>query len=266
MASRYAYLDHRTFAAFAHRGGNTEWPENTMEAFQDAIDLGYDYIETDVHASSDGVLYTFHDATLMARTGMHGTIGERTADEVDQILVDGRAAIPRLDEVLSSWPELRLNIETKTDDSVLPLIDAVRAHQAIDRVCIGSFVDRRIKRCRRDLGPDLCTSMGRIEATRLYFAARGLADAAGLEAACAQLPYRWRLSVTTPRLVEFAHEHGIDVHVWTVNDPADMRALLDMDVDGLMSDDPRTLRRELIQRGRWPRPEHPETASAKELS
>jgi glycerophosphoryl diester phosphodiesterase len=222
-----------------------------MPSFQDSVDLGYRYLETDVHLSADGVLFAFHDHNLRARTGVDTNIADVEAAEIDALLVDGVAPIPRLDDVFLTWPNARLNIDTKSDATVMPLIASIRAHRAIDRVCVGSFVDRRIKKCRQDLGPELCTSMGKFEAARLSLASRGLGDTTQIVAACAQVPIRMRLNVATPALVDLAHSLNIQVHVWTIDEPAQMRALLDWGVDGIMTDQPRILRDVLINRGVW---------------
>lgn len=222
-----------------------------MPSFQDSIDLGYRYLETDVHLSADNVLYAFHDHNLLARTGLNANIADLDADEIDALRVDGMAPIPRLDDVFLTWPNARLNIDTKSDATVLPLIDAIRAHGAINRVCVGSFVDRRIKKCRRELGPELCTSMGKYETARLALAARGLGDAEMITAPCAQVPLRLGVDVATSAFVETAHNLGIQVHVWTIDEPDQMRQLLDWGVDGIMTDQPRILREVLINRGVW---------------
>jgi glycerophosphoryl diester phosphodiesterase len=222
-----------------------------MPSFQDSVDLGYRYLETDVHLSADGVLFAFHDHNLRARTGIDTNIADLEAAEIDALLVDGAAPIPRLDDVFLTWPNARLNIDTKSDATVMPLIASIRAHRAIDRVCVGSFVDRRIQKCRQELGPELCTSMGKFEAARLSLASRGLGDTTQIIAACAQVPIRMRLNVATPALVDLAHSLNIHVHVWTIDEPDQMRALLDWGVDGIMTDQPRILRDVLINRGVW---------------
>ncbi len=223
-----------------------------MPSFQDSVDLGYRYLETDVHLSADGVLFAFHDHNLLARTGVDTNIADLEAAEIDALLVDGLAPIPRLDDVFLTWPNARLNIDTKSDAAVIPLIASIRAHRAIDRVCVGSFVDRRIKKCRQELGPELCTSMGKFEAARLSLASRGLGDTTQIVAACAQVPIRMRrLNVATPALVDLAHHLNIQVHVWTIDEPDQMRALLDWGVDGIITDQPRILRDVLINRGVW---------------
>lgn len=248
---RHAFLEHDGVLAFAHRGGTSEWPENTMPAFQHSIDLGFGYLETDVHLSADGVLFAFHDSNLKRGTGIDANIADLDSHELDALLVEGRARIPRLDDILLTWPRARINIDTKSDASVLPLIRVLRAHGAVDRVCVGSFSDRRIKKCRTELGPDLCTSMGRLEALRLVLASKGLADPSLLRASCAQLPVRHLIDVTTPALVDLAHEQNIQVHVWTIDAPDVMQHLLDDHVDGIMTDQPRILRDVLIDRGAW---------------
>ena len=251
VPERFPYLDHGGVLAFAHRGGSSRWPENTMPSFQDSIDLGYRYLETDVHLSADDVLFAFHDHNLLARTGVNANIADLDAAEIDRLLVDEMAPIPRLADVFLTWPFARLNIDTKSDATVLPLIASIRAHGAIDRVCVGSFVDRRVKMCRQELGPALCTSMGKFEVASLWLAARGLSDTERIIAPCAQVPPRKGIDVVDTALVEVAHDLGIQVHVWTIDEPDQMRALLDIDVDGIMTDQPRILRDVLINRGVW---------------
>lgn len=252
MGAAFPFLDHDGVLAFSHRGGADAWPENTMPAFQHSIDLGYRYLETDVHLSADGVLYAFHDSNLRARTGVNANIGDLDAAEIDALRVDGHAYIPRFDELLATWPRARVNVDTKSDATVLPLIDMLRRHRALDRVCVGSFVDRRIRKCRAELGPELCTSMGQFEAARLVLASRGLADPSTLQAACAQIPPKTRgLTVVTPALVELTNSIGMQVHVWTVDEPTEINRLLDLGVAGIMTDQPRTLRNVLIERGVW---------------
>ena len=170
------------------------------------------------------------------------------------MLVDDTAPIPRLEEILLTWPHARLNIDTKTDATVMPLITMLRQHRLLDRVCIGSFADRRVKKCRAELGPTLCTSMGQLEAARLIMASKGLADPSLITAPCAQVPRRHLVSFVSPAVVTMAHDLDIQVHVWTINDPDEMSQLLDVGVDGLMTDEPHILRDLLIKRGVWATP------------
>lgn len=171
--------------------------------------------------------------------------------------IDGREPIVRLDDLLSTFPGARVNIDAKHDAVVEPLIRVLRDHRALDRVCIGSFSDRRIRAIRSKLGPDACTSLAQAEAAALRLGSLGLgplAAAAGRRGArCVQAPARLgRIPIVDARFVETAHRLGLPVHVWTVNDAAEMTRLLDLGVDGLMTDRPAILRDVLEGRGAWP--------------
>ncbi len=252
VPTRHPYLDHPGPLAIAHRGGAGEAPENTIEAFQRAVDLGYAYLETDVHASADGVLFAFHDESLARVTDTDAIIGDLTASELDEVIVERRARIPRLAELLTTWPTIRLNIDPKSDGAIEPLVHAVKTHNAIDRVCIGSFSDRRIAYCRAHLGPALCTSMGPRAFAALRSASLGGPSPAVFDDACAQIPTTFRgRPLLDEALVATAHANDLQVHVWTIDEPTEMHELLDLGVDGLITDEPAALRDVLIQRGQW---------------
>lgn len=250
MAS-FPFLDHPGPIPFAHRGGASEAPENTLPAFQRAVDLGYRYLETDVHATRDGVLVAFHDDRLDRVTDRTGVIEELTWREVSEARVDGTEPIPLLEDVLGSWPEVRVNIDPKADTSVEPLIETLRRTGAVDRVCVGAFSDQRVARVRDAFDGRLCTGMGPDEMVDLIRAFQG--ETVTFRSAAAQIPPvdpKGR-PLATPELVETAHRHGIAVHVWTIDDPHEMRHLLDIGVDGIMTDRPAVLREVLEERGSW---------------
>ena len=256
--SHFAFLDAPGPIAFAHQGGASEFPENTLAAFQASVALGYRYIETDVQATADGVVVVMHDKTLDRTTDHAGTISNLPWSVVSQARVHGTEPVPRLDDVLAALPETRFNIEPKTDHAVDPLIDAIRRASAIDRVCLGSFKDARIRRLRRALGASLCTGMGEFTTARLRIGAwipfRPLARlVARTDSACAQLPVKFKFfTITDRRVVSLAHDLGLAVHVWTIDDPAEMHRLLDLGVDGIMTDAPSVLKKVLVERGQWP--------------
>lgn len=250
MAS-FPFLDHPGPIPFAHRGGASEAPENTLPAFQHAVDLGYRYLETDVHATRDGVLVAFHDDRLDRVTDRTGVIEELTWREVSEARVDGTEPIPLLEDVLGSWPEIRVNIDPKADASVEPLIETLRRTDAVDRVCVGAFSDERVARVRAAFDGRLCTGMGPDEMVDLIRAFQG--ESVTFRSAAAQIPPvdpKGR-PLATPELVETAHRHGIAVHVWTIDDPDEMRHLLDIGVDGIMTDRPAVLREVLEERDSW---------------
>ncbi len=243
----HPYLDWPAPIAFAHRGGASDAPENTMPAFQRAVDLGYRYLETDVHATLDGVLVAFHDNDLSRTCGRDGRIDELTYAEVATARVDGREPIPRFDDLVEQFPDARFNIDCKADSGVPGLVAAIRRHGLIDRVCVGSFSDRRLRRLRRELGPDLCTSFGPAQIASLVSAKRPLGGGMAAQVPVRQGP----VTVVTERFVTAAHQRGLHVHVWTVDDAVEMERLLDLGVDGLMTDRPAVLKEVLEARGRW---------------
>ena len=223
----------------AHRGGAAERPENTLAAFEHAVALGYRCIETDVRSTRDGVAVVFHDEQLDRLTGDTGPIAERTWAELASIRIDGSERVPRLEEVLGTWPDLRFIIDPKSDDVVAPLVETLYRTGARDRVCIGTFSADRMRRVRTR-GPG-CTSCTPREVTRLRLASYGVSTGS-IAADCAQVPLRHRLfgmlsvPVVDTAFVRAAHRRGIPVQVWTVDDEAEMERLLDLGVDGIMSD------------------------------
>lgn len=250
---RHPYLDQDGPIAFAHRGGGLEAPENSFDAFARAIDLGYRYIETDVQLTADGRLIVFHDPVLDNLTDGEGRVGDLPWSIVSQARVGGREPIPLLDQVLETWPALRLNIDPKSDAAAVALADALRCHGALNRVCVGSFSGARLARLRRTLGDQLCTSAGPWEVAKVWAAGYGLPVPVPLGPRALQVPVRHRgLTVVTPGLIRAAHARGLAVHVWTVDEAAEMDRLLDMGVDGIITDRPTLLREVMMRRGQWP--------------
>jgi glycerophosphoryl diester phosphodiesterase len=222
-------------------------PENTLEAFEYAINLGYRYLETDVQVTADGVLAAFHDNDLLRTTGRAGKISELPWSEVSKALVDGKAHIPLFEDLLGTWPEARINIDCKSNGAVDPLIACLRRTNSLARVCVAGFSDRRLRRVRKALGAELCTSLGPIETALLRFGL--LRNPPGL---AAQVPVKQGpVTVVNEAFVERAHRLGLHVHVWTIDDAAEMRRLLDLGVDGIMTDRPVILREVLESRGAW---------------
>jgi glycerophosphoryl diester phosphodiesterase len=248
----WPFLDWPGPLPFAHRGGASEVPENTMPAFAHAVALGYRYVETDVHVTADGVLVAFHDDRLDRVTDRTGIIAELPWSQVREAKVDGREPIPRLEDLLGTWPELRVNIDPKHDSAVDPLAEVLLRTGAVDRVCIGAFSDKRIERVVAKVGGALCHSMGPRQVAQLAAASQGLPGGGRLRAPCAQVPVsQGRVPLVTPRFVRSAHARGIQVHVWTIDDRAEVERLLDLGVDGIMTDRPAVLRDVLEARGQW---------------
>ena len=253
--AKYPYLEHDGILAFAHRGGAGNWPENTMPAFQGAVDLGYRYVETDVHATRDGVLLAFHDDQLDRVTDQVGVIAEMDFADVSRARVDGIEPIPRLEDLLHAWPDLRVNIDPKRDNAVEPLIRVLRDCGAVERVCVTSFCGARTVAAREALGPRLCTGLGPGDTARLRFSSWSGPLAVlwgGFVGGCAQIPVEQKgIRLVDRALVDRAHAMGLQVHVWTIDDPVEMNRLADLGVDGLMTDQPAVLKAVLVERGLW---------------
>ncbi len=248
MSKVHPYLDHPGPIPFAHRGGAGDHPENTMSAFQAAIDLGYRYLETDVHVTRDGVALAFHDDVLDRVTDRQGTIAELSFREVSAALVDGVEAIPRLDDLLATFPDGRFNLDPKHDTAVGPLLHAIAKTNAFDRVCIGSFSDRRLAEIRRRAGGDLCLSLG----PRAVAALRARVPGVRFDGVSVQVPPTVRGRTLVDRsFVTTAHRRGLAVHVWTIDEAGEMHRLLDLGVDGIMTDLPLVLRGVLQERDQW---------------
>jgi glycerophosphoryl diester phosphodiesterase len=255
VAARYPFLDASGPIAFAHRGASPDGLENTLAAVERVVALGYGYLETDVRATRDGVAVLLHDPTLDRTTDRSGAVRELPWAEVARARVGGREPVPRLADLLGSYPTLRVNLDVKTPAAVDPLAEAVRRAGAVDRVCVGSFQDRLVAAVRDRLGPRLCTSLGPRGVLRLRLDSLRPTHPAAVApgAACAQVPIRLGplLPVIDRRFVAAAHRRGLVVHAWTVNDRAEMGRLLDLGVDGIMSDDAPGLRDVLAARGLW---------------
>ena len=266
------------FLALAHRGGSTYPPnvgrENTLHAFGEAIALGYTHVETDVHATSDGVLLAFHDDRLDRVADRTGMIGDLTHAEVAAARIGGTDAIPTLDEVFETLPDTYFNIDIKAPASIRPLVEVINRHRAQQRVNIASFSDRSLREFRRLAGTQVSTSVGPlgIRWTRLLPSVARLLAAPGNALQVPHwhpLPSSARLlpaavlrafgddirgddfRLVTRALVEAAHAAGKHVHVWTIDDPDEMRELIDRGVDGLVSDRIDVLKDVLVERGLW---------------
>jgi glycerophosphoryl diester phosphodiesterase len=247
--------------AMAHRGFSRDGLENSMAAFRDAVSLGYRYLETDVHTTADGVLLLFHDATLDRVTAGRGKVSELAAAEIAKALIGGSEPIPTFDALVTELPGVRLNLDVKDWNSVRSTAAAIERHQAHDRVLVTSFSDRRRRAVLRLLSRPVAASAG-VGSIALFVVLGPVLPGPvfrllmrrvlrGVHAL--QVPARRSgIEVVTPGFVRRAHRIGLAVHVWTINDPAEMHRLLDLGVDGLVTDRADLLRDILAQRDGWP--------------
>ncbi|WP_055532656.1 glycerophosphodiester phosphodiesterase [Streptomyces graminilatus] len=249
---RHPYLDHPGPIPFAHRGGAADGLENTMLQFRRAFNAGYRYMETDVQCTADGKLVAFHDLTLDRVTDGSGLIADLPWSDVQHARVAGKEPVPLFEDLLEALPEARWNIELKAESALRPVLDLIERTDSWDRVCVGSFDEARLVRAQRLGGPRLATSYGVRGILGLRLRSWHVPVGVRRSAVAAQVPESQSgIPVVDRSFLRTAHARGLKVHVWTVNDPDRMHRLLDLGVDGIMTDHIDTLRKVLEDRGTW---------------
>jgi glycerophosphoryl diester phosphodiesterase len=239
----HPYLQVSRPFVLAHRGLATSAPENSMAAFAAAVDLGVTHLETDVHATADGELVVFHDATLERLTDLWGPVGAVPWAVLRRARLGDGERVPRLGDVLDAWPHIRINVDLKSSGAVRPFVELIRSRGALDRVCVASFSDRRRRDAVRSLTPcgRVASSLGlRGSLTAVALASSGaparMLRAAIQGAVALQLPDVGRSRrVLTRRLLDAVHAAEAQVHVWTVDDPGRMRELVGLGVDAIVT-------------------------------
>jgi len=247
----HPFFDSRRPVVFAHRGGSALAPENTLAAFANGTALGADGIELDVHLSRDGIVVVHHDRTLDRTTTLRGEVRSRSADELR------RADVPTLAEVLAAHPDVRVIVELKVNslEMAAAVVDVARRAAAVERLCVGSF-GTRVLRAVRSLEPALTTSASREEVRWALYRSwmpewigraggAGGSEREGFSRASSrkyhgfQVPeFAGSTRVVSRRFVDFAHDRGLGVQVWTVDTEDDARRLIEWGVDGLITDRP----------------------------
>ncbi len=251
------YLSQPTPWLVAHRGGSLLAPENTFPAFDRAVALGADAVETDVHLTRDGVVVVFHDDETERITGAVGTIEGRTLVEVQGLdaahgfSLDGGQTfpwrgrgvrVPTLADTLARYPALRFSVDAKSQDAALveALVRVVQREGAVDRVCLGSFFDEQAERIGALL-PEVARFLPERAATCHVMAAKSgqSANACPPGYDLASLPHRMgAMTVVDRAVMEHFHSLGMPVHVWDVEEEQDMCDLLALGADGLITDRP----------------------------
>ncbi len=246
----FKFLDNYNFIPFAHRGGSYDFCENTLDAFNNSINLGYQHIETDVRHTKDNKLVIFHDPDLKRICDLDTKIENLNYDDLKDIKIFETHTIPLLDEALSSWPEINFNIEPKSLASAHLLKEKLRYTKNIERICIGSFSNTKMDILRKEFRDNLCTSMTQSE-TILFFLNR-VFPIYDISIPCLQIPMTYMgFKIVTNNLVEHVHSLGKKIHVWTINDENQMLDLININVDGIMTDKPKTLKKVLQKMSLW---------------
>jgi glycerophosphoryl diester phosphodiesterase len=265
----FPYLDRRldepgSILALAHRGGalhpDLVGLENTLAAFEHAARLGYEYVETDLHATSDGVLVAFHDDILDRVTDGTGRLSDHTWHELSVLKIGGTQPIPRFVDLLDALPGVRFNLDLKAPGATEPLVRLIGERGLTDRVNVGSFSEPTIRRFRRLAGPGVATAAGKIGTALHRYAPFGshLVGLFGDSGAVFQVPLdAVGRRLVTRQFVEQAHARGKHVHVWTIDDEAVMEELIDLGVDGIVTDRTDVLKDVLERRNQWREPHGP---------
>jgi glycerophosphoryl diester phosphodiesterase len=238
-----------SFRAYAHRGGAREAPENSLTAFRNAVDLGYTYLETDIRPTRDGIAVLHHDATLDRTTDGHGPVSSLPWSDIRRRrLADGTPPL-RLEELLEEFPDVHVNVDVKESGSVPALVDAIARCGAAERICVTSFSARRLARARRLLpaGTESSAHPGEVLQLRALPRPRPLPRVRRVQVPTGALGVRF----AAPGFIARAHALGLGVDIWTIDDSREMHRLLDLGVDGIMTDSPALLRDVLAERGLW---------------
>ena len=237
------------FYGFVHRGGDEVETENTLEAFEYSSNLGFIFIETDVQSTKDGHVVIFHDSTLKRMAGINKQIKDLMLEEVKGIELINGGRIPLLSEALDSFPDLRFNIDIKTEDALENTIKIIKEMKCFNKTCLASFSSSRLNRIRKLAGPEACTSSGQMDILKLICKSLGLTLKIN-SADCAQIPItQWGVPILTKRFLRIAKKENKLVHVWTIDDKEEMFKLIDFGVDGIMTDKPSILKQAMTERG-----------------
>ena len=254
----------------AHRGGalhpEVAGLENTRAAFASAVRLGYRYLETDVHATRDGRLLAFHDLLLDRVTDLTGRVTDTAYADLAAARIGGREPVPRLEDLLEEFPAARFNVDLKSPGAVEPMVRLVERLGVHDRVCVASFEERVLRRFRARLrawsSRPVATACGVATVVTTVIATGWGGRAAGRRrvvhrllrdpGAAYQVPVTHRgVRIVDRAFVERAHALGRQVHVWTVDDAGEAERLLDLGVDGLITDRTDVVKDVLVSRGQW---------------
>ena len=234
------YLDYDGLKVLAHRGGAEESYENTTESFEYSQLLGCEFIETDVQVSSDGIPYIFHDDDLKRILNKPVRFDSLSSNEIDDLNIFNSCKIPKLSDTLLRFPNLCFQIDFKTDEVVMPALDVINDMNVFDRVCIASFNSKRLQNVR-SLYPDLCISMGPNEVFKTLLASLNLYNGE-IPGDCLQIPMSYYgIKIVSKRFVDFVHSRGLKIMIWTINDIKTFKYLIDLGVDGIITDKPKLL-------------------------
>mgnify|MGYP001167985019 FL=1 len=229
------------FTPIAHRGGSEVAVENTYEAFADAYELGYRWLETDVQISKDGVLYALHDTNLKRLVGINANVHNLNSEDLDHVLINGKYNIPRLELLIRKFHDVTFNLDAKNINTAKALVTLLNRDKSYKNLCLGSFSHKTISYMRKFLKRDFATTFSQREVFSLLldikFNRETRYDASYLQIPKSYFGYK----LVSKKLLDFCKKNKIKTHIWTVNESKVMKNLIAMGVDGIMTDNCRML-------------------------
>ncbi len=225
----------------AHRGGNEVAPENTLAAFKDSYDLGYRWLETDVRLSKDKILYVFHDENLSRLLGKPNKISELNSWDIDELFIEREHKIPRFEILANTFSDAILNVDAKTFEAGEVLVDLINSRKIKNDLCVGSFEHLTIQFLRKNIRKDVESAFCMKEVLLLFFD-KFTGKSVDSPGTCLQIPMKYfGLNLITPGLISYCKENNIKIHVWTINDERVMTSLVELGINGIMTDKCRVL-------------------------
>lgn len=225
----------------AHRGGNEVAPENTLAAFKDSYDLGYRWLETDVRLSKDKILYVFHDENLIRLLGKPDKLSDLNSWDIDELFIEREHKILRFDILANTFSDSVLNVDAKTFEAGEVLVDLINARKIKNDLCVGSFQQITTQYMRKNIKRDIESAFSMREVLFLFFdrLTRKSVESLGT---CLQIPMKYfGINLITSGLISYCKENNIKIHVWTINDEGAMNRLVELGIDGIMTDKCRVL-------------------------
>ncbi len=253
MTSAHSFFDQEAPLALAHQGGAKEAVDNSSEAFANAHRLGYRYLDIDLQVTRDGVVVAHHDDTLERVTGLSGAVADRTWAELSEARLPNGEPLARFDELCDSYSDAYWNIELKSNHAIGPTVELIRRRGLGPQVCLSTFSDMRMWKLRRSVsGMGSATSTPKYATLWLRISSYVRFVPYRTSAHVSQAPIeRKGLTILDERFVRRAHDAGVAVIAWTIDEPGEMHRLLDLGVDGINSDVPTVLKTVLEERGEW---------------
>lgn len=246
--SKYSdYIAVETPFIMSHRAGGKEVPENSRMAVEHSANIGVPVVESDVHATKDGVVVLIHDALVDRTTQASGKVKNFTMADLEKIHDFSGSCPMTLEQAINAHPTLRFNIDVKADGAVTPFIRLMQQYRPWNRVCMASFSTRRLQKMRRAL-PQMQCSLGWTEIVIMFFAcilplswAKKVMQHVLRRGNIVAVQFPWRFHgfpLGSRRFIKLGHSLGLQMHVWTINDMSIMRKILDYGVDSIITDIP----------------------------